>query len=268
MYLMRFPQGRKLALTLSYDDGSIHDRKMIEILDKHNIKCTFNINSALARNDDWHISLTEFKELCKTGGHEIACHSKTHPRLELIPPIHATEEVLEDRKNLEELTGSFVRGMAYPYGTYNDTVVQILKNSGIVYSRTVNSTNTFEIPTDWLRLNPTCHHNASNLMELADKFLSGPPAYSLPYLFYLWGHSFEFDRNDNWQILEEFCEKLGGNDQIWYATNIEIYDYVEAFKRLIFSTDGTKAYNPSAIPLYIGKGETPVEILPNETASL
>ena len=44
--LIRWPQGKLKALTLSYDDGRDHDRKMIEILDKAGIKCTFNLNNA------------------------------------------------------------------------------------------------------------------------------------------------------------------------------------------------------------------------------
>lgn len=44
---MRFPQGRAKALTLSYDDGVEQDIRLIEIMGKHGLKGTFNLNSGL-----------------------------------------------------------------------------------------------------------------------------------------------------------------------------------------------------------------------------
>ena len=66
-----------------------------------------------------------------------------------------------------------------------------------------------------------------------------------PRLFYLWGHSYEFDRDDNWQVIEDFCAAIAGKDDTWYATNIEIYEYVEAFNALVTSADGKTVYNPT-----------------------
>ena len=68
---------------------------------------------------------------------------------------------------------------------------------------------------------------------------------------YIWGHSYEFNNNDNWELIEEICQKLANNDEIWYATNIEIYDYVEAYKRLIYSADGHKIYNPTLYEIWL-----------------
>lgn len=268
MYVMRFPGGKSKALTLSYDDGSQSDRKMIEILDRYGIKATFNLNSENSRRSEWHIDLDEMVKLCSKGGHEIACHSKTHPFLEQLPPSNATDEILGDRLNLEAALGSFVRGMAYPFGTFNDTVVEILKNSGIVYSRTVRATEDFGLPSDWLRLDPTCHHDNPRLMNLSERFLNTDRSARAPWLFYLWGHSFEFERNNNWDVLENFCMKMSGRDDVWYATNIEVYDYVKAFESIIYTADVSAAYNPSAIPLYLGWQEKNIEIMPGETVRL
>jgi hypothetical protein len=124
-----------------------------------------------------------------------------------------------------------------------------------VYSRTVTSTEEFEIPTDWLHLPATCHHNNPRLMELADKFLDDTPARHFwnerPKLFYLWGHSYEFNDNDNWEIIENFAKKVGNREDVWYATNIEIYDYVKAFDSLVFSVDMKRICNPSMQDLWI-----------------
>ena len=49
---MRFPEGKKKALTLSYDDGVQQDVRFLEILNKHGIKCTFNLNSKYYETDE------------------------------------------------------------------------------------------------------------------------------------------------------------------------------------------------------------------------
>ena len=82
---------------------------------------------------------------------------------------------------------------------------------------------------------------------------------------YIWGHSYEFDRADNWDHMEEICKRLANHDDIWYATNIEIYDYVQAYKRLIYSADGYKVYNPSCTPVWIDVDATIYCINPGET---
>ena len=67
--------------------------------------------------------------------------------------------------------------------------------------------------------------------------------------------SYEFNDNDNWHIIESFCEKLACKDYVWYATNIEIYDYVKAYEALVFSADRQTVMNPSAIDVYTSLGE-------------
>ena len=78
-------------------------------------------------------------------------------------------------------------------------------------------------------------------MELARNFVENDFVAN-PGLFYLWGHSFEFDYNvpnNNWDVIEKFAEFAGNRSNIWYATNIEIYDYITAYNQLIFSMDYT-----------------------------
>ena len=70
-------------------------------------------------------------------------------------------------------------------------------------------------------------------------------------LMYVWGHSYEFDNHDNWNVIEDFCAYMGGRNDIWYATNIEIIDYMDAARRLIFSADCRRVYNPNAISVWL-----------------
>ena len=274
-YFMRFPNGKPKALTLSYDDDVTYNVPFCEILDKYGLKCTFNINSGLFKaDDDTSVSrkmkiseAIEFFNKCLENGHEVAVHGETHPFLDCLPSSVATTQVLNDRIALEKMFGRIIRGMAYPQGTYNDEVVNCLRACGIAYSRTTAQTEKFNIPTDWLRLPSTCKHTNPRLMELAKKFAETTTV-NRPQLFYLWGHSYEFDDDNNWYVIEDFAKYMCGRDDIWYASNIDIYEYIEDYKRLVFSADGHTVYNPTNRTLYfnnIYKQEHIISIAPSET---
>ena len=274
---MRFPGGLARALTLSYDDGVDQDIRLIEIMNRHGIKGTFNLNSGLiapegtvypAGQTHRRMTLGQMRHLYIENGMEVAVHGLTHPFLEQLPQGALAYELVEDRKNLEEIYGGIVRGMAYPFGTYDERVIEAMRAAGIVYSRTVVSTRGFALPRDWLRLDPTCHHADPELMPLARRFLDAP-ADRAPLMFYLWGHSYEFERADNWNVIEDFCAFMGGRDDVWYATNIEIYDYVQAFARLECSVDGRRFHNPTAQTLCLETSEgEKLALRPGETGEL
>lgn len=258
IYFMRFPGGRAKALTFSYDDGVEQDIRLIDIFNHHNLRGTFNINTGSFAPEGTvyapgtiHRRMTEKRacELYANSPHEVAVHTLTHPFLEQLPANRIAYEVLGDRKNIEKLFGKITRGMAYPCGTYSDTVVEVLKACGIVYSRTTKTTDNFQIPTDWLRLSATCHHNSPNLMNLGKKFAEDKPTHA-PWLFYVWGHSYEFEAKDNWNVIEDFADLVAFHDDVWYATNIEIYDYCQAYQSLLFSADGSAVFNPSCYELF------------------
>ena len=258
---MTFPQGKGKALTLSYDDGVEQDIRLIEIMKKNGLKGTFNLNSGLYKDPKTvyekgtvhrRMSKAEATDLYTKNGMEVAVHGLHHLHMEQLPFGQCVYETMKDRENLEEQFGVIVRGMAYPFGTYSDQAVEALKMAQIAYARTVISSGRFDIPTDWLRLPATCHHNDSRLMELAKNFAEdNPAAYGNARLFYLWGHSYEFEGCDNWHVIEEFAEYMGGREDIWYATNLEIHDYVENYRHLIFSADGEKIYNPGSLDIYL-----------------
>ncbi len=266
--IMRFPGGKAKALTLSYDDGVEQDEHLLEITKKHGLKGTFNINSGCFPPADVkydpgtihrRMPLERLKEVYKGSGWEIAAHAYTHAALVGLPGNVATEEVLRDRRTLEEIFQTVIRGFAYPYGAYDDKSVEILKNCGIAYARTVNSTHDFYLPKDWLRMSATCHHNDPELMKLAERFTETKNGWH-PMLFYLWGHSYEFEAQNNWKVIEDFAEAVGDREDIWYAANIEIYDYCEAFSRLIFDTAMKICINPTSRDLWFCYGEKEVYV--------
>lgn len=261
-----YPGGKPYALTMSYDDGQIHDRRLIDIFNKYGLKGTFHLNSGRFDEPE-RVTSAEIASLYQ--GHEVSCHTKTHPFLEKLPTSEVMREINEDKARLEELCGYVVRGMSYPFGTYTESVIRTLRECGMEYSRTTLSTMGWGIPEDFMKLHPSCHHNAC--MELLDRFdqtVATRPYAAAGAMLYIWGHSYEFDRQNNWELIEDFSRRIGGRADIWYATNIEIVDYVNAQKALRISFDGKKIYNPSAISVWVNADGNPVEIRPGEHKSL
>ena len=254
----RFPGGLHKALTLSYDDGVEQDIRLMDILDKHGIRCTFNLNSGCWAKEGTvypagqvhrRLTASQAAKVYANPNHEVAAHCLTHASLTEVSPAEVAHEVLADRENLEAMFGGVIRGLAYPFGTYSDKVVDALRATGAAYARTVASTHNFCIPTEWLLLHPTCHHNDPQLDVLCDRFLKDSAVFGSK-LFYLWGHSYEFEGDDNWQVIEAFAEKMGGHDDIWYATNIQIVDYINACRSVYASADGKTLHNPTATDVW------------------
>ena len=254
---MRLPEGKTRMLTFSFDDGNTFDERLINIFNKYNMKATFNLNAGLILDSEnepnGRMSKEKARELFANSPHEVACHGQYHTRFESQSISLTAQDILLDRKLLEDFTGKIVRGMAYPFGGVNDNVVEVMKQAGMAYGRTVDTTHGFYIPInmekDWFRLNPTCNYADPALFEMAEAFLTIDEE-QYPYMFYIWGHSSDFEIANNWDVIERFCERMQNIDDVWYATNIEIYDYFQAYNSLQFSYDEKRVYNPSATDVW------------------
>lgn len=255
IHTMLFPGGKRKALTLSYDDGVRQDLRLIKLMKDMGVKGTFNLNfGALGRTGDAEMNgkMIDFstvapKEAAEVyEGFEIATHTAGHTALTNCG-ASAMSEIVEDRTALEKLVPYLVRGHAYPFGMYDKKVIEMLKAAGIQYARTVRPDPSFRLPEDFYEWNPTCHHGEPKLMELIQRFCEEDAPLDQPRLFYLWGHSYEFDMDQNWDVIETFLSYVSGfRDKIWMASNIEIVDYVKAFQALVYSADGSRVQNPSA----------------------
>ncbi len=223
----------KKFVTFSYDDGITQDRRLIEILDKYGLKCTFNLNSQLLgtaksliceEKTVAHVKprAVEVKEIYQN--HEVAAHTLTHPHLYGLPEEELIRQVEEDRKILSEIMGYEVQGMAYPYGDSDDRIAEVIGvHTKIRYARTVSNTHNFEPQTNLLRFHPTVYHREKEqMMRLAREFVELQT--DTPKLFYIWGHSYEFDIDNSWAWFEEFCKIIGNKEDIYYGTNTDVLE--------------------------------------------
>ena len=246
MYSFLYPGEKQKAVTFSYDDGEVFDRRLVNLFNQYKVKGTFHLNSGKLGMEGF-ISEGEVAKLYQ--GHEVAAHGKQHLYLTHLPKEAILQEVYEDRKSLETLLQNPVWGYSYAFGEYNSNIVEMLDKMGILYARTVNSTGQFSVPASFTQWHPTCHHN-ENLITVIQEFQYSPSYIKLP-LLYVWGHSFEFERDNNWDMLEQCLERVSAIDDVWFATNFEYYEYVTALRSLRTNIEGNIVMNPAGIPIYL-----------------
>jgi peptidoglycan/xylan/chitin deacetylase (PgdA/CDA1 family) len=258
-----YPGGCDKALTLSYDDGQIYDRRLVEIFDRYGVKATFHLNSGKLDTPGF-VSSDEIAALY--ANHEVACHGVRHEWLTQLPPERLVTEIWEDRRALEHIMGYPVRGYSYAFGVYSNQIADVLRALGIEYARTTDTTGNFTVPANPLIWHPSAHHN-DDIAALAESLLSSPAYRKLP-LLYVWGHSYEFERNNNWNVIEHFCETLSGHTDIWYTTNLEYIRYLRAMRGLVCSVDSHRLYNPFGLSVWIRSGRRQTELPPGRSLSL
>ncbi len=280
---LRFPEGKLKAVTFSYDDGCRADIKLSALFCKYNLKGTFNLNSTwLGKSTtDWHLMKDEIQKHIIDAGHEIATHGAEHRANGNLRPIDGIQDVLNCRLGLEKEFDTIVRGLAYPdtgirnlnNNTTLEKIEQYLKELDIVYARTLGEINdSFNLPQNWYEWMPTAHHDDAAVMDLIEQFVNyTEPSYAArrePKLFYLWGHAYEFDEKNNWERMEEICQKISGKEDIWYATNIEVYNYVKAYNSLIFSADSSRIYNPTLEEVWFNVDGKTYSVKPGQTIKI
>lgn len=245
--------GYQKYFTMSFDDGLEQDKRIIQILNRYGIKCTFNLNAGLFgtknrvgrignigfleysegstglktrfKNHDHHrIPADEIAQVYE--GFEIASHGYKHEALALIKPEQMEESIRMDIEGLSKLTGYPIVGHAYPGGSSSDKVAACLKKHGIIYAREVLGTGSFSFPKDPLRYRSTSMVWNKKLFELADQFSKADPETG-DLLFYIWGHGYELDFGTelaSWERFEKFCERIAGQKDIVYCTNKQVFE--------------------------------------------
>lgn len=275
---MLFPQAKTKALILSYDDGRTEDRQLVKLMNKYGLIGTFHLNSnKLGTNG--YLTKAEIKQIF--AGHEVSVHSANHPNLTALSKIDVVYEVVEDRKELERLMGYPVRGMAYPFGNHNEFVIETIKGLGIEYARTVEDTYTFKMPENFLKWHPTMHQFAraywepnnpendkkelTRFYQLINDFNSTKELSILD----IWGHSWEMGNDPNkWDETERFFKLLANHPDIHYTTQIDLVDYVNAFRNLKFSVEKNMVINQSSLTIFFKKNNKPYSVLPGKTLVL
>ena len=252
-----YPDGSRKALAFNYDDGQATDERLAKLLSKYNCKATFNISgNILAKNPE---------KLAWYNGHEIATHGLRHATATLTTTNQIVNDIVIDRKVLETLGDRIVNGHAWPNGsTFGSPsyAQDALKTAGIVYARGTKSHNTFALPENFMCWEPTAKANPAGFAEIAKRFAVESNEGDLK-LCTLWGHSWEYKLDSDWQAVEDFCKNLS-SEKIWRATFGEIYKYLAAVNSLEWADHKSMVRNNSGEIVYIGKDNAIYALKPGE----
>ncbi len=92
--------------------------KLIEILNKYNVKATFFMVGS------WVEKYPESVKKFADNGHEIVNHSDTHPHINQLSEEKIKEEITKCDDKIEAITGKRPNLFRGPYGEYNNTVIK------------------------------------------------------------------------------------------------------------------------------------------------
>jgi peptidoglycan/xylan/chitin deacetylase (PgdA/CDA1 family) len=216
-----------MKIVQCWDDGVVDDIRLIEILRRHDAKASFNLNYGLhsaTRSAGWNfrgvkevqrLALPELLEVY--AGFTIANHTTTHPHLSQISEADARHELAEGRAALEDHFGVDVTGLAYPFGSYNERVEELVQETGHVYARTCfNATPCFP-PQSPMAFHADCHFLSP------DFWVKFELALQQSEVFYFWGHSYELVTEPDWMAFEAQIEKLCAQEGAVWADLPELF---------------------------------------------
>jgi len=214
------------------------------MLKEHGLKATFYVapeNQEFAKQD--LLSLPEVRDLSQD--FEIGAHSMTHRRLPTISEQEAAREIIESKAVLEQATGKEIKVFCYPGGAYTKLHVQLVKDAGYRYARTV-ARHTFTVGDPYeagTSLHVYNHGFGLDLWRTA-RFAKFQPMKVLRCLewdalakamfdqvikeggiYHIWGHSWEIDEHGDWERLESVFSYISANPKVSYVTNGELEAY-------------------------------------------
>ena len=216
---------RKIFL-LSFDDGTVHDKRFVELLNRHGIPCTFNLNSGL-EDFVWEFEGNPVRRqrLADTvqqyRGHEIASHTLHHPWLNSLDEEELRKEVKEDCENLKQIFGVEELGFGVPFTACGHREVAVIAPY-VRYIRLSEFGEDFALPRDPYHIPIHALYNQTDVYDRIWEFSKSELPVSL---FVLAGHSYELEFLNHW----EYMDKLLGYIKSFGFEIMTTMDFVTKF---------------------------------------
>ncbi len=115
---------KKVAISFDVSWGNDNTDKILEILDKYNVKATFFLVGG------WIDQYPDKVKAIHEKGHEIGNHSNKHPDMTKISRDKMIQEIDINDAKIRSLIGEGTKLFRCPEGAYNDSVVQTVKDTG------------------------------------------------------------------------------------------------------------------------------------------
>ena len=262
-----YPYGKKKAFNVTYDDGVLQDVRFVNLLNRYQLKGTFNLNSALLENEfEWtHESGCVVKRL-KTenakslyAGHEVASHTLTHPYMHGLTKEEILHELSADKANLERVFCREIKGFAVPFEFYSELIEMCVKECGFEYARISEESYSFSPQNDFYQWRATVFHCCDELEELTRQFVETDEELAL---FQIVGHTYDLDVENKWDVMESILETISRQNDVLPMTTVEIIDYLKAMNKAEI-TDQT-IQNNSEISLWFDIHHSICEVKPHE----
>ena len=262
-----YPDGNAKAFNVTYDDGVLQDIRFVALLNKYNLKGTFNLNSGLMENElewihknGWVVKrLSKDKVVSLYQGHEIASHTLTHPYMNDLSESEIMYELQADKANLEMLFGREIKGFAVPFDYYSELIESCVKRCGFEYARISEESHSFVPQNDYYKWKATVFHTDATLKELTQQFIKTNEELAL---FQIVGHSYDLDNQNMWDKIETIFKEIALQKDILPMTTIDIIEYLKAMETAE-TTDRT-VKNNSNISLWFSDNESTFEVEPKE----
>ena len=266
-----YPNGKPKAFNATYDDGVLQDVRFVDLLNKYHLKGTFNLNSGLMEKEfEWvHEKgfvvkrLSKDKAISLYQGHEVACHTLTHPYMDHLSEAEILYELQADKKNLEKLFGREIRGFAVPFEYYSELIENCVKQSGFSYARISEESRSFTPQKDYYKWKTTIFHTVDSLVDIVQQFMDTDEELALLQIV---GHSYDLDAENMWDKMESVFLRIASQNDILPMTTIELIEYLQAMDQ----AEITDRYiqNNSVISLWFSINGVPCEVKPMESIEL
>ncbi len=230
-----YPNGKAKAFNITYDDGVTQDIRFVELLNKYNLKGTFNLNSQLMKEEfRWvhetgmvvkRIPVDKVVNLYKK--HEVASHTLTHPYMHDMGKAEIMYQLSEDKKNLEQIFNQKISGFAVPFSYYSPLIAECAKECGFEYAICSDESYTYTPPQDYYWWAAGAFHLNPQWRCFAEEFFATDAELALCQIV---GHSYDLDAENMWEEMESFFSRIAKDDCIESMTNIELVRYLKAIR--------------------------------------
>ena len=177
------PQSQPPKIALTFDDGyrNVLEHALEPMREAKLTAIQFVIPDLIGKRNEWDIAQGEAPEPLMNraeiarwlaAGHAIGAHTCTHPFLTRIPLQQAREEIISSRRKLEDLFQRPVVHFCYPFGDWNEAVLDVVAEAG--FQTAVTTTSGFNSPESgrFSLLRFTARHQSRSLKAIWRRLFS------------------------------------------------------------------------------------------------
>jgi hypothetical protein len=227
-----------MAAVLSWDDGIPQDKRAAELMHRHGWRASFFFNHHSPMVGRW--------KALEDLGMEVGSHSWSHPFYPLQSPQRCRDESVMMRRFLESKVNHPVISFAYPfnYGAAfdadGDYVLRAQQEAGYLSCRsTMNGPLALDAPGDPLVMRTDGHFLMGQEKIEAAWQLAAAKSRGI---FYIWGHTYEIVKDEDWKSFEDLLRKYGKRPEAWYASqgDLMVWKLLREQSRVSATGDATR----------------------------